>query len=79
MSDKTIYCKKHEKNLPQLSKKPFPGELGDKIYREISAQAWDNWLGEQTKLINEYRLNPLDNKAQSFLEKSMLDFLYNKK
>ena len=38
---------------------PYPGELGERIYENVSRQAWQQWLGHQTMLINEYRLTPI--------------------
>ncbi len=54
----------------------YPGELGKRIYQEISKEAWKEWLNHQTMLINEYRLTPMDPKARKFLEKEMENFLF---
>lgn len=71
-----IYCKKLHKEKPQLDQPPFPGELGEKIYTEISAEAWQLWLDRQVMIINEYRLNTRDPQSRTFLETSMLKFLF---
>lgn len=73
---RTVYCKKLNKNALGLARAPYPGELGDKIYTEISQEAWELWLGHQTMLINEYRLSLIDPKAREFLEKEMHKFLF---
>lgn len=75
MSD-TVYCQKLEAELPALEVAPYPGEIGQKIVENISAQAWKMWLEHQTMLINEYRLNMLDPKARSFLVEQMQKFLF---
>lgn len=72
-----IHCKKLQSSHPQLPSPPFPGELGIRIFNEISQPAWDQWLIEQTKIINEYRLDPMDEKAQDLLEEEMMNFLFS--
>lgn len=63
--------------LEGLDFAPFPGELGQKVYDNISKEAWKQWLAQQTILINEYRLSSLDPKARSFLQEEMQKFLFN--
>jgi len=55
---------------------PYPGELGQRIFENASAQAWQQWLGHQTMLINEYRLTPIEPKAREFLEAEMEKFFF---
>ena len=71
-----VHCKKLNQELPGLERPPYPGELGQKIYETISQQAWQDWLRQQTMLINEYRLSMIDPKAQSFLREEMEKFLF---
>lgn len=71
-----IFCKKLQKEAPALKHPPFPGELGNKIFQEISSLAWDMWLSHQTMLINEYRLNLIDPQARSFLKQEMQNFFF---
>jgi len=71
-----IYCQKLKKNSEGLTRQPYPGELGTRIYNHISAQAWQQWLSHQTMLINEYRLSLIEPKARQFLEKEMESFLF---
>ena len=77
MSTRHVFCVKLNKEAEGLTYQPYPGALGERIYQNISSEAWQNWLGEQTKLINEYRLNPLEPSARSFLESSMVAYLFN--
>lgn len=72
----TIYCTKLKSELPALNFQPYPGPLGEKILKEISAKAWQMWLTHQTTLINEYRLNLLDAEARQFLKLEMEKFLF---
>jgi Fe-S cluster biosynthesis and repair protein YggX len=55
---------------------PYPGELGERIYENVSRQAWDQWVAHQTMLINENRLTPFEPEARKLLEKEMEKFLF---
>jgi Fe-S cluster biosynthesis and repair protein YggX len=59
-----------------LDRPPYPGELGVRIYENVSKEAWQRWLGHQTMLINEYRLTPMEPKARKFLEAEMEKFFF---
>lgn len=72
-----IHCAKLHKEAKGLDSPPYPGELGEKIYAAISKEAWGMWLGHQTMLINEYRLNLADPKARAFLAEEMEKFLFS--
>ncbi len=72
----TVFCQKMKQNLPGLAHIPYPGELGQKVYNNVSAAAWQSWMQHQTMLINEYRLNVTDPEARKFLEKEMEKFLF---
>ena len=74
---KTVHCKKLQKELPALDRAPYPGKLGERIYKDISAQAWEMWLQRQTMLINEYRLNLMDMQARQYLMQQMEQFLFH--
>lgn len=71
-----IHCMKLGREAEGLDAPPFPGPQGERIYREISREAWDIWLGRQTMLINEYRLTPFEAKSRHFLEAEREKFLY---
>lgn len=72
----TIFCKKLQKDAPALTQAPYPGELGQKILKEISEPAWQMWIGHQTMVINENHLNLLDDEARKFLRDEMENFLF---
>jgi len=63
----TVHCVKLGIAAPGLARPPLPGELGQRIYANVSQQAWQQWLQEQTRLINEYGLQLADAKARKFL------------
>lgn len=71
-----VQCAKLGKEAPGLERLPYPGELGKKIYLNISQEAWDSWMQRQTMLINENRLSVMDPKARAFLEEQMEAFLF---
>jgi Fe-S cluster biosynthesis and repair protein YggX len=59
-----------------LDRPPYPGELGQRIYENVSKEGWQRWLGHQTMLINEYRLSPIEPRAREFLEQEMEKFFF---
>jgi len=74
---RTVNCVKLKKEADGLDRAPYPGELGQKIFDNVSKEAWQQWLGHQTMLINEYRLSPVDPKARTFLEEQMEKFFFS--
>lgn len=71
-----IFCVKLQKTAEGLVRPPFPGELGEKIYQNISQEAWKLWQGQQTILINENRLSLVNAKDRDFLKAEMNRFLF---
>ena len=71
-----IKCVKLKKEAEALDYQPYPGDIGLRIMKEISAEAWQLWMNHQTMLINEMRLSPVDPKARKFLEEEMDKFLF---
>ena len=71
-----VNCVKLKKTAEGLARVPYPGELGAKIFDNVSKEAWDLWLKHQTMLINEYRLTPIEPKARKFLEEEMEKFFF---
>jgi len=59
-----------------LDRPPSPGELGQRIFDQVSKTAWQRWLAHQTMLINEYRLTPIEPQARRFLEEEMEKFFF---
>ena len=50
---------------------PYPGELGKRIFENVSQQAWKQWLEHQKMLVNENRLNLADAAARKYLVEQM--------
>lgn len=76
---RTVYCQYLKKEAEGLDFQLYPGELGQKIYENISKEAWAEWQKKQTMLINENRLNLMDPKSREFLEEQMKAFLFEGK
>ena len=59
-----------------LERQTYPGDLGKRIFENVSKEAWQRWLRQQTMLINEYRLSPINPKDRKFLEEEMEKFFF---
>jgi Fe-S cluster biosynthesis and repair protein YggX len=73
---RTVQCVLLKKEAEGLDYPPVPGELGKKIYENVSREGWDQWTQLQTMLINEYRLNLADERAQKLLMEKLEEFFY---
>ena len=73
---RTVTCVVLKKEAEGMDYPPVPGELGQKIYDNVSKEAWEQWTALQTMLINEYRLNLADERAQKLLMEKMEEFFY---
>jgi Fe-S cluster biosynthesis and repair protein YggX len=71
-----VHCVKLGREAEGLDRQPYPGELGQRIFEQVSKQAWADWLRHQTMLINENRLSPMDPKARKFLEGQMERYFF---
>ena len=73
---RTVNCVLLKRQAEGLERVPYPGELGKRIFENVSKEAWQRWLAHQTMLINEYRLTPIEPKARKFLEEEMEKFFF---
>lgn len=71
-----VQCVKLGREAEGLDKPPYPGELGQRIYEQVSKEAWQQWLRHQTMLINEYRLVTFEPKARQFLVGEMEKYFF---
>ena len=76
MAQRMVKCVKLHKELPGLEEPPWFGELGQRIYDNVSQEAWDQWLNLLRMLINEYRLVPSTKEAQEFIAHQMEQFFF---
>ena len=73
---RTVLCRKLGRELPGLGFKPFPNELGQRIYDSISQDAWKMWLEHFKMVLNEYRLAPGDPRTTEVLYQQAEQFLF---
>jgi len=73
---RNVNCIKLGKEAEGLDRQTYPGDLGKRIFDNVSKQAWQDWLNQQTMLINEYRLSPIEPKSRKFLEEQMEKFFF---
>ena len=71
-----VNCVKLNREAEGLDKPPYPGDLGQRIFENVSKEGWQQWLKHQTMLINEYRLSPIDPKSRTFLEEEMEKYFF---
>ena len=75
-SGRVVKCVKFQKELPGLDAAPWPGEIGQRIYENVSAQAWKLWEERQKMILNEYRLMPWQKEGQELIRSQMEDFFF---
>ncbi len=73
---RTVKCVLLGEEAEGLDYAPYPGDLGQRVYDNVSKQAWQRWVAHQTMLINEYRLTPIEPEARTFIEKEMEKFFF---
>ncbi len=73
---RTVTCVKFQKRMPGLDEPPWPGELGQRIYENVSAEAWKLWEERMKMLLNEYRLMPWQKEAQQIVARAMEEFFF---
>jgi len=66
-----VFCVRNKKEMEGLDEPPFDSEFGQKIFKNVSKQAWGEWVDRQKMLLNEYRLQPWTPSAQQFLVEQM--------
>ena len=72
-----VFCVKFQREMEGLSESPFEGHpLGQKIYENVSKEAWAGWLKHQTMLVNENRLNLADTRARKYLAQQMQNYFF---
>jgi len=75
-SGRTVFCVKLQKDLPGLASPPWPGELGQRVFDNVSGEAWKLWEERMKMILNEYRLMPFQKEAQDLVAKHMEEFFF---
>lgn len=73
---RTVHCVKLGIEAEGLAAPTYPGELGQRIFDNVSKEAWQQWLAHQTMLINENRITPRDPESRKFLVTEMEKFFF---
>jgi Fe-S cluster biosynthesis and repair protein YggX len=73
---RTVFCEKLKKDAEGLAFQLYPGEVGKRIFDNISKEAWTDWQKKQTMLINEHKMNMMNPDDRKILEKAMTDYLF---
>lgn len=76
MAEHMVFCVKLKRELPGLPAPPFDTELGQKIYGNVSQQAWNQWMEFCKMLLNEYRLNPARREDQEVIVRQMEQYFF---
>lgn len=66
-SPRIVHCAKLDQDLPGLARAPFPNDLGQYLYENLSKQAWDMWLAESVRYINTYRVDLSSREGTEFM------------
>ena len=66
-----VNCIKLGREAEGLDYSPYPGELGKRIWENVSKEAWQGWIKHQTMLINENRLSLADARARKYLAEQL--------
>jgi Fe-S cluster biosynthesis and repair protein YggX len=75
-SKRKVLCVKFGREMPGLDEPPFDNEFGQRIYENVSKDAWRMWIEQMKMIMNEYRLNLATPEAQQFLFKQMEDYFF---
>lgn len=73
---RTVRCIKLGHEAEGLDRPPMPGALGQRLYEQVSREAWQQWIQHQTRLINEYRLVLSDASARKFLGEELQRYFF---
>ena len=76
MAEHKVFCVKLHQELPGLEEPPFDNPLGQKVYENVSLQAWNMWMDFCKMLLNEYRLNPARKEDQEVILKQMEQYFF---
>ena len=74
---RTVQCVVLKREAEGLDEVPHPGELGRRIYENVSKEGWQEWLQRLQMIINENQLNTADPMSIEIIEKHMLGFFFD--
>ena len=71
-----VQCIKLGREAEGLERPTYPGALGQRIFEQVSKEAWQAWIRHQTMLVNENRLSLADAHARKYLAKQMENYFF---
>jgi len=71
-----VHCVKLGREAEGMDFQPYPGDLGKRIFDNVSKEAWSVWLKHQTMLVNENRLSLADPQARKYLMQQAEDYFF---
>ncbi len=71
-----VHCVKLGREAEGLDRPPYPGALGQRIFENVSKEAWQGWIRFQTMIVNENRLNLADPQARKYLAAQMENYFF---
>ena len=75
-SGRKVMCVKFQREMPGLDEAPFDNPLGERIFENVSKEAWKMWIEHSKMIMNEYRLNPLDPNSQKIMQEQLEQFFF---
>ncbi|TEW43549.1 oxidative damage protection protein [Psychromonas algicola] len=76
---RTVFCTYLKKEAPGLAFQLIPGEVGKRIFENISQEAWNEWQKKQTMLINEKKLKMINPEDRALIQEAMIGYLFDNK
>jgi len=77
MANKTVNCVVLKQQAQALDSQPYPGELGQRIFENVSQEGWSKWLERLVTIVNENGMNTSDPKTLELIEKHMAGFFFD--
>jgi Fe-S cluster biosynthesis and repair protein YggX len=74
--ERTVMCVKFGKKMPGLDRIPWKGDIGKRVFENVSKEAWKLWIEHSKMIMNEYRLNPADPNSQKIMGEQMEQFFF---
>jgi len=72
-----VQCVVLKREAEGLESNPYPGALGIRIYENVSAEGWKQWLERLSTIMNENGLSTADPRSFEIIESGMLGFFFN--
>ena len=76
MAERVVHCVKLGREAPGLPKAPLPGDLGQKVYENVSQEGWDLFREYFTMVLNEQRLDLMDDSTDAIFINCVEDFFF---